>query len=76
MKHTKLSRMKYACNYYGLYPTQRFAVKGRMLINKGIKLSEKAKTWEKKEAGMNVKLVASVKYLFGDTGQGRATGDQ
>jgi hypothetical protein len=76
MKHTKLSRMKYASNYCGLYPTQRFAVKGRMLINKGIELPEKVKTWKRKGEGMNVKLVASVKYLFGETGQGRATDDQ
>ena len=49
---------------------------GRMLINKGIKLSEKVKTWKRKGEGMIVKLVAGVKNLFGDTGQGRATGDQ
>ena len=49
---------------------------GRMLINKGIGLSEKVKTWKRKGEGMIVKLVAGVKYLFGDTGQGGATGDQ
>jgi hypothetical protein len=47
-----------------------------MLINKGIELSEKVKTWKRKGEGMIVKLVAGVKNLFGDKGQGRATGDQ
>jgi len=45
---------------------RRFAVIGRMLINKGIELPEKAKTWKRRGEGMDVKLVASVKYLFGD----------
>jgi hypothetical protein len=47
-----------------------------MLINKGIELSEKVKTWKRKGEGMIVKLVAGVKNLFGDTGLGRATGYQ
>jgi hypothetical protein len=76
MKHTNLRRMKYASNYHGLHPLQRFAMIGRMLINKGIELSEKVKTWKRKGEGMNVKLVAGVKYLFGDNGQERAIGDQ
>ena len=65
-----------ASNYKGLCPTRRFAVIGRMLINKDIELSEKVKTWKRKGEGMIVNLVAGVKNLFADTGQGGATGDQ
>ena len=43
---------------------QRFAVIGRMLINKGIELSEKVKTWKRKGEGMIVKLVAGVKIFI------------
>lgn len=45
--------MKYASNYEVLYTARRFAVIGRMLINKGIELSEKVKTWKRKGEGID-----------------------